>query len=315
MMNHKEELWVAFSAKRAQAIFEAAERREKVYTENPVLLQMDREIAESGARYCAAMVKGGEAMKKEAEALKKLEQKREAFLASLGADLEPRFECSRCQDTGRTEEGLCQCFKRELIARNFRQSNLEQQLEHQSFENFDLSLFGDGARNGLLSPRENMKRIYELARDYTARFDEQTRSLLFVGATGLGKTYLSTAIAKALLEQGKSVVYISAPEFARRLDASRFKDSETELEPFFECDMLILDDFGTESRTGYTMATLTDLMDRRIRCSKPMLFSTNLNLEGIQNAYDERIVSRLLGHFTYCYFYGDDLRRKAFEDQ
>ncbi len=312
-MNHKEELWAAFSAKRAQAIYEAAERREKVYAENPVLLQMDREITEAGSRYCAAMMKGGNG-EAEARELADLQQKREAFLLSIKADLEPHFECPLCQDTGRTEEGLCQCFKRELIARNFQQSNLEQQLEHQSFENFDLSLFSNAAHNGLLSPRENMRRIYELAKEYTARFEDQNRSLLFVGATGLGKTYLSTAIAKALLEQGKSVVYISAPEFARRLDASRFKDSETELEPFFECDMLILDDFGTESRTGYTMATLTDLMDRRIRCGKPMLFSTNLNLEGIQNAYDERIVSRLLGHFTYCYFYGDDLRRKAFEN-
>ncbi len=313
-MNHKEELWAAFSARRAQAIFEAAERRERVYAENPVLQKMDQEITEAGSRYCAAMLKGGNG-EAEAKELSDLQQKRAQFLISVQADLEPHFTCSICGDTGRTEEGLCQCFKRELIARNFQQSNLEQQLDQQSFENFDLSLFSNAAHNGLLSPRENMKRIYALAKDYTARFDEQNRSLLFVGATGLGKTFLSTAIAKALLEQGRSVIYISAPEFARRLDASRFKDSEAELEPFFECDMLILDDFGTESRTGYTMATLTDLMDRRIRCGKPMLFSTNLNLEGIQNAYDERIVSRLLGHFIYCYFYGDDLRRRAFENE
>jgi DNA replication protein DnaC len=135
-----------------------------------------------------------------------------------------------------------------------------------------------------------------------------------VGNTGLGKTYLSTAIAKALLEQGKSVIYISAPELARRLEAGRFKDEEGALSQFFEADMLIIDDLGTESRTPYTVGTLTDLIDQRIRMNKPMLFSTNLNLEGIQKAYDERIVSRLVGHFTYCYFYGEDLRIKAFKE-
>ena len=116
------------------------------------------------------------------------------------------------------------------------------------------------------------------------------------------------------MEQGKSVIYISAPEFARRIEAARFKEEEGELSQFAEADMLILDDLGVEGHTPYVIGTLTDLMDRRIRMGKPMLFSTNLNLDGIQKAYDERIVSRLLGHFIYCYFYGEDLRIKAFKE-
>ena len=312
-MSNKEQLWAAFATRRAEAVWQAAERREQAYREHPVLLEMDREITEAGSRFCAAMTTAGnpQEAKKELEAL---QQKREDFLRSIHADFEPHFQCPLCQDTGMGPEGMCECFRRELIAENFRNSNLEQALTDQSFENFDFSLFDTEAKDGLLSPRENMQRIYQLCKNYTQHFSEQTKSLLFVGATGLGKTYLSTAIAKALLDQGKSVIYISAPELARRLEAARFKDEEGQLAQFFEADMLIIDDLGTETRTPYTVGTLTDLMDQRIRLGRPMLFSTNLNLEGIQKAYDERIVSRLLGHFSYCYFYGEDLRIKAFKE-
>lgn len=206
---------------------------------------------------------------------------------------------------------MCECFRRELIAENFRHSNLEQALVNQTFDHFLLDLYSPEAEGRLLAPRDNMKRILDLCKDFADRFDQQHKSLLFTGATGLGKTFLSTAIARALLDQGKSVIYISAPELARRLESVRFKDEEGQLQQFFEADMLIIDDLGTESRTAYTVGSLTDLMDQRIRLGKPMLFSTNLNLDGLQKAYDERIVSRLMGHFSYCYFYGDDLRIKA----
>ena len=312
-MSNKEQLWAAFAARRAEAIWQAAERREKVYLENPCLLEMDRAITEAGSRYCTAMATGGDAAGLRQE-LEQVQGKRDDFLRSIHADLEPHFRCAKCQDTGMGEEGLCECFRKELIAENFRTSNLEQMLTDQSFENFDFSLFDTTPQDGLLSPRDNMKRIYQLCKTYTETFDRQDKSLLFVGATGLGKTYLSTAIARALLDQGKSVIYISAPEFARRIEAARFKDEEGQLRQFMEADMLILDDLGIETHTPYIVGTLTDLMDQRIRTGKPMLFSTNLNLEGIQKAYDERIISRLLGHFTYCYFYGEDLRIKAFKE-
>ncbi|MBR6793278.1 MAG: ATP-binding protein [Clostridia bacterium] len=312
MMN-KEQLWAAFATRHAEAVWQAAERRERVYRENPCLLEMDRAITEAGSKYCTAMATLGDAEAARAE-LEALQQKREDFLKSIGADLEPHYQCRNCNDTGMGPEGMCECFRRELIAENFRSSNLDRALTHQSFENFDFSLFSTEARDGLLSPRENMERIYRLCKNYAEQFDQQSKSLLFVGNTGLGKTYLSTAIAKKLLEQGKSVIYISAPELARRLEAARFKDEEGQLSQFIEVDMLIIDDLGTESRTPYTVGTLTDLIDQRIRLNKPMLFSTNLNLEGIQKAYDERIVSRMVGHFTYCYFYGEDLRIKAFKE-
>ncbi len=314
-MSNKQDLWGLFAARHAEAVYQAAERREQVYRENPVLFEMDRAIMEAGSRYCARATREGEDTEALKERLETLQKKREAFLHSIHANLEPHFRCAYCQDTGMTPEGVCSCFQRELIALNFRQSNLEQALNEQSFARFDFSLFDTTPKNGLLSPRDNMKQIYNRCRQYADQFDGQEKSLLFVGATGLGKTYLSTAIARELLERGYSVIYISAPEFARRLETTRFRDEEDQLEQFFTCDMLILDDLGTENRTTFTVAALTDLMDQRIRNRKPMLFSTNLNLEGLQRAYDERIISRLLGHFTYFYFYGEDLRVKAFKER
>ena len=304
---NKEDLWAAFAAKRAEAVFEAAERQEKIYRENPVLLEMDQAIAAAGAKCCAAMAKGEKA-EKEQQALAELEEKRSAFLESIHADLEPHFSCPLCQDTGIGPDGLCSCFQRALIEENFRESNIQQTATHQSFDQFDLSLFSTEPVDGMRSPRENMEQLLRLSRRFVEQFPEQEKGLLFVGGTGLGKTFLSTAIARGLLEKGHSVIYISAPEFARLAESLRFKDEENRLDQLGKTDMLIIDDLGTESRTAYTVATLTDLMDRRIRAGKPTLFSTNLNLEGLQRAYDERIVSRLLGHFTYCYFYGEDLR-------
>lgn len=312
-MSVKEELWGVFAARHAEAVYQASERRERVYRENPALLELDRQLAELGARYCLARTEAGAAEELKAQ-MQQLQQQKDEFLASINADIQPHFACEKCQDTGMAEDGMCECFRRELIAENFRHSNLEQALVNQTFDHFLLDLYSPEAEGRLLAPRDNMKRILDLCKDFADRFDQQHKSLLFTGATGLGKTFLSTAIARALLDQGKSVIYISAPELARRLESVRFKDEEGQLQQFFEADMLIIDDLGTESRTPYTVGTLTDLMDRRIRTGKKMLFSTNLNLEGIQKAYDERIISRLLGHFTYCYFYGEDLRIKAFKE-
>lgn len=313
MMNIKQELWGEFAARHAAAVYEAEERKAEVLRQYPALVEMERKLTEKGVEYCLALTKGGNAAHLEKE-LKELQQKKDTYLEEIGADFAPRFACEKCQDTGMTEEGVCECFRRALIAENFRRSNLEQALVHQTFENFDLNVYSPVAEGKLLSPRDNMSKILGLCKEFVAHFDEQPKNLLFTGATGLGKTFLSTAIARALLDQGKSVIYISAPEFARRLESVRFRDEGGELEQFYEADMLIIDDLGIEGRTAYTIGALTDLMDRRIRTGKKMLFSTNLNLEGIQKAYDERIISRLLGHFIYCFFYGEDLRIKAFKE-
>lgn len=312
-MRKTDELWGAFAARHAEAVYEAAERREQIYREYPALLEWDLKIKDAGARYCLAQAGGAEngALLEE---LKRLQAERERFLEEIGADLEPHFRCPQCQDTGMTQEGMCACFKRALIAENFRSSNLEQALTDQSFENFDFSLYSDESDGKLLSPRENIKRIYRLCKEFAEDFEGQTKNLLFTGATGLGKTYLSTCLARALLEQGKSVIYISAPEFVRRIEGMRFKEEKEDLEQFLSADLLILDDLGTESTTAYTMATMADVIDQRLRTGKKIIFSTNLDLSGLQKYYDERVVSRLLGNFAYCFFYGEDLRIKAFKE-
>ena len=269
-MSLKEKLWQEFTLRHAEAVWQAEERRERVYRENPALAEMERKLSECGSRYCMAMAMGGDIAGLQQE-MQELQAKRDAFLAGIGADFAPRFQCDRCQDTGMAEGGMCDCFRRALIAENFRCSNLDRSLSHQTFENFDLSLYSDEPQNGRFSPRQNMQMILNLCKEFAADFEHQTKNLLFTGATGLGKTYLSTAIAKELLEQGKSVIYISAPEFARRIEAIRFKDEEGELEQFFSCDLLIIDDLGTESRTGYTMATLADMIDQRLRADKKII--------------------------------------------
>ncbi|MBQ7971074.1 MAG: hypothetical protein IJ294_01810, partial [Clostridia bacterium] len=116
-MSLKEKLWQEYTLRHAEAIWQAEERRERIYKENPALAEMERKLSEIGSRYCVAMVSGGDAdaLKEEMD---RLQAQRDAFLASIGADFEPHFQCKKCQDTGMAEDGMCECFRRELIAEN-----------------------------------------------------------------------------------------------------------------------------------------------------------------------------------------------------
>ena len=178
-----------------------------------------------------------------------------------------------------------------------------------SFETFDLTLYPQKDKAGN-NARQNMSKVLEVSRDFAESF--AYKNLFFVGRTGLGKTHLSLSIAKVLLNKGIDVVYFSAPTLFMKLERERFSRdamlSET-LENALKCDLLIIDDLGTELKTQFTLSTLYHILNERLNSKKPMIISSNLSVQEIHESYEERIASRLFGNFDAYMFYGNDIRR------
>ena len=161
------------------------------------------------------------------------------------------------------------------------------------------------------SPRAIMTRILDICRKYAAGFTLNSGNLLFNGGTGLGKTMLSACIAREVAEKGYSVAYESAPHLFAKLEKDRFhpdEDSALAVAKLKNCDLLIVDDLGTELPGNFVVSALYTLLNDRLLAGKPMLISTNLNIDEIHGRYSPQIASRLQGSFQLLPFVGEDIR-------
>ncbi|MCD5414114.1 MAG: ATP-binding protein [Clostridiales bacterium] len=224
------------------------------------------------------------------------------------------YSCEYCKDTGFVNTGKkCSCLKQQLINKAYSLSNLSTVLEKENFNTFDLSLFADVAHGAQhCSPRQNILEILSICEHFVMNFSKVSQeSLLFFGPTGVGKTFLINCIAKALLDKGKIVLYLTAIKMFEILEGIRFhatKDKKI-YDLLFDSDLLIIDDLGTELTNAFTNSELFNIINTRILINKKTVISTNLTPEDIKDRYDDRIFSRLLSSKYCCLkFYGDDLR-------
>jgi len=228
--------------------------------------------------------------------------------------LDPIFTCSLCKDTGYVGDNKCQCFKQAIINVAYEQSNLQGILQVENFENFNFDLYDDAVNKALgISPRENAKSVYAYCKKFTETFDAQFNNLILYGQAGLGKTYLCNCIAKALLDQSKTVVYVTAFQLFRLLETYRFHNNEQivtydEIDDIYTCDLLIIDDLGSEIINQFTTSELFNGLNTRILNKKPTVISTNLEPSGWSANYSNRIVSRIFGHYTPLKLVGNDIR-------
>ncbi len=295
-----------FAAKRDKALSDAARRKDELYRQVPALADLDRQAAELSCAHFRAKMTGNADEQKYTADMNKIAQNRKELMG--GADIEPHFECETCQDTGKVAGGYCNCFLNRVIEENLLGANLSVSSAHERFENFTLKYYSDQPGAKGLIPRERMKEILAKCKRFATEFDQPHKNLLLAGTSGLGKTFLSSAIAHCVLEQGYTVIYMSANEFFARAQANKFGDNAEEMESYYTADLLILDDLGTEFRTQLTSSVLGEVIDRRLRSGKKMVLSTNLTATEMENNYSPRIISRLMGSFEMLKFYGNDIR-------
>ena len=290
-------------------------RLEEAYATVPQLKEIDSRLRQNMAQAAMAVFQGEDSgvMEQAKQENLALQQQRKALLDAHFTPgwLDETPICSNCGGTGYLGSSMCRCLHR-LCADQQRRSLHRLCTGYERFENFKLDYYSDRIdREFGASPRQIMQRTFERCRQYAENFRLGAPNLLFNGGTGLGKTFLSAAIAEVLTDKGYSVVYESAPQLFAKLEKNRFNPTEqirTEVESYTSCDLLIIDDLGTEMPSSFVTAALYALLNDRLLDNKSMLISTNLIAEEMAERYSGQIASRLQGNFKVLTFVGEDVR-------
>lgn len=318
-----QEILQEYARLRDKAQQELQHRIEEVCTRIPRIAEIDRQMSQVGMDIARWVLKHPEDHEKGAReiraTLEALRRERSALLAAQGLSdsfLELTYQCPHCRDTGYTPDNHpCRCLRQRLIERAYQASNLELLLKDQHFGTFDLSLFSDVPYPGKdISPRENIRHISTVARRFIDQFESRTEpNLVFHGDTGLGKTFLCSCIARALLDKGYTVLYQTSFRIAEAMENYKFgrrenPEAEQAYRMIYDCDLLIVDDLGTELANAFTNVELFNILNTRLMNQKKMIFSTNLSMTEMARTYGERVFSRLISQFELMEFYGKDLR-------
>ena len=226
--------------------------------------------------------------------------------------LEIPYTCKKCNDTGFSGGYVCECRKALLKETAMQELASVSASAKCTFENFDVSYYPLPVDQNLgVSPQNRMKSVAEYCRCYAEDFDSESESLYLHGATGLGKTHLSLAIANVVTEKGYNVIYDSAQNIFTSLEREKFSYSgngEREKE-LLDCDLLIIDDLGSEFATSFTTSALYNIINTRINRSKPVIISTNLTETELEDKYTQRVTSRIIGNYISLLFLGKDIRQ------
>ena len=307
-----------YQIKYLKARAEADRRMEEVHAKSPELAAIDRELARTGAEIAMAAIGTGEDYRAKLtlveEKNKVLQQKRAELLESLGYPADytlPPYECKKCNDSGFVGIKMCSCMHRDLVLAAYESSGLGQLMKTQTFDSFDLSYYQTDKEQ-----QRRMQENLELLKSYAAGFTLDSDNLILSGQTGLGKTHLSTAVARGVIERGYDVYYTCAIDMFNEFELAHFGTGEEKtaatvgISRYTECDLLILDDLGTETSNQFTTSCLYLVLNNRINLKRPTIISTNLTGAEIKSRYADRITSRIFGEFTPLGFVGTDVRRQ-----
>lgn len=293
------------------------EHLQKAYEKTPRLKEIDIQLRRSMALAAQAVFAEGGDARKAMEQVKlanlALQQEREALIMKNYAPgyLDESSICPHCDGTGYIGSTMCECLH-ELCRQEQKKELTHLLLNEESFDDFQLDYYPDKVDTALgVNIRAFMKKTYQHCVQYAATFSEESENLLFSGATGLGKTFLSACIARCVADKGYSVIYESATHLFSKLEKARFNGdvvAQKEAEKYTECDLLILDDLGTEMVSHFITTSLYTLINDRILSKKATIVSTNLTNEDLEKRYSHQIVSRLRGCYRRIAFLGDDIR-------
>lgn len=255
-----------------------------------------------------------------AEQKQKLLQKKAALLQANGypADyLTLSYDCPDCEDTGFTGGKPCHCLKQREISMLYQSSNLMEILETENFGTFNEKYYDDTKTDANLSltARQNILKVRDICLDYIRHFDDSYDNLIFYGPTGAGKTFLTHCIAKQLLDTSHTVVYLTSLQLFDILEENKFSKDDTyitdeKVSYILKCELLIIDDLGTELVNSFTASQLYYLIEERHLNKRSTIISTNLSFHELRDRYSERIFSRFTGYYNFFMIIGDDIRIK-----
>lgn len=285
----------------------------EAYNLAPELKEIDYELSTTGLQILGASLQGKEGLEERIATIKarnaELQSMRASILASVNLHedhTDMKYECNKCNDQGYINGKMCSCLRNALVTKQLEASGVGQLISGQSFENFSLDYYPE-------NEQAHMSLLVNDLVKYANNFSTDSSNLLFVGGTGLGKTHLSTAIAKTVIENGYYVIYETATNVFSDFENDRFRDRYSNEQPvatkYMECDLLIVDDLGTEVVTNFTISCLYNLINTRLNKKLPIILSTNLSSKELMKLYNERITSRIFGDFKITFFTGEDIRQ------
>ncbi len=317
------EILKSYEKKRDRAEYEFELRKNDVYSQIPEFKKIDEEISSIGlnlAKLVLLKPSDKEAILADTKTkMDNLTKQKEDLLIKYNVPkgyLDIKYECDVCNDKGFLSSGQkCNCLKQEIINEAYNMSNISRMLEIQNFDTLDASVFSSEIDpESKISPQQNMLQIVSICDSFVLDFDKDNgENLLFYGDTGLGKTFMCNCIAKSLLDKGYLVIYQTAFKMFEIIEDYKFKNSESVITKdnynnLFDCDLLIIDDLGTELTNSFTNSELFNILNTRLLSGKKTIISTNLSPMQLGSNYAQRIFSRIFDRFKMVKFVGNDLR-------
>ena len=297
---------------------EAADaRRLELHSMMPAVAELDRALSGTGLEIMRVTLEGGEGRERKLAEIRErnelLQNARAELLQAAGYPVDYsdiRYECEACGDSGYIDGKMCTCMRRALTLAGYESSGIGDLLRTQTFESFSLDYYRQDA-----AAYERMAHNYKIMRSYAAEFStERMRNLLLMGSTGLGKTHLSSAVARAVIDRGFDVQYVTAVGMLADFEYQRFGNSITgdegeNVSRYYDCDLLIIDDLGTEVINQFTLSCIYNVINIRLTRKKSTIISTNLMQRELLDKYWDRVTSRLFGEYLPLVFAGTDVRR------
>ena len=295
------------------------ERRKEIYARLPVVRQLEAEIAERSVACAKKLLEGDKSvLDRLKEDLKDLREQKSLIIRAAGYPddyLELHYRCPDCRDTGLIDGRKCHCFLQAQMKLLHAQSNLEDVLERENFNALSYEYYDDteilpqlGITNAAY-----MRRVVAGCREFVRDFDKKHDNLLFTGSTGVGKTFLTNCIARELMDDFHSVIYLTASDlfdvFSRnKFDYDNAEDMKDMYRFILDCDLLIIDDLGTELNNSFTSSQLFYCINERMNMKRSTIISTNLSPARLRDSYTDRVTSRIMSGYRMIPLYGGDIR-------
>ncbi|HCR44507.1 MAG TPA: ATP-binding protein [Ruminococcaceae bacterium] len=308
----------AMGGRRKSAEGKAEKQRALLYAKYPEARHIEQQISQAAIKAAKAVLNGSDTKEQLSELKSRnlaLQKRLAEILHSAGLEddaLEPHYSCGKCKDTGYVDGKMCACMKDLLRSEAYRELNSMTPLALSTFDDFSLGYYSASAEGDKPPARVIMKRTLDFCRNYADTFTTCSDNIIMTGGTGLGKTHLSLAIANEAIKKGFGVIYCSVSTITAKLENEHFGrgTDEATLNLLNGCDLLILDDLGTEFSSQFSSAAIYGIVNTRLLVKKPTIISTNLTTREMVRLYSERFASRIIGSYKRLVFAGKDVRQQ-----